>query len=80
MDIQAFAHMGAPWDFVTCFTDISVNDTLLASRIPVAASATHPHSKRTRLTIAIPARTRNCPVSTPRWAVHAAITAQVPHD
>jgi hypothetical protein len=98
MDIQAFARGDASGDFDTHGADISVNDTLLASKIPVAASATHPQRKRTSLAIAMPSSPMSRPMSrpmlhpilrhpsrqwlvpTPRWAAHAAATAQVPHD
>jgi len=53
-DIQAPARGDASWDCDIRFTDIPVNDILLASKIPVAASATHPQSKRTSLTIVPP--------------------------
>ncbi|MUI14023.1 hypothetical protein GJV26_16400 [Massilia dura] len=81
MDIQAFARGDAPWDCDPHDADISVNDTLLASMIPVAASATHPQKNRLR-PIATPSSsmTRRWPGNDPRWAAHAAATAQVPHD
>jgi hypothetical protein len=76
----------AAWDCDIHCADIPVNDTLLASKIPVAASATHPQRKRTGPTVVSPSSpmSRRSPRQlagmNPRRAAYAAATAQVPHD
>jgi hypothetical protein len=80
MDFPAFARGVAPWDSGIRSTDISVNDTLLASKVPVAASTTHPHRNRHNLSIVILDEKHNCPVTSQAGVAHIAATAQVPHD
>ena len=82
MGIQAFAPGDEPWDLYSHCSAISVNDTLLASMIPVAASATHPQELRFDPAFARPSSPMNRHSSRhdPRWGAHAAATAQVPQD
>jgi len=82
MDLPAFARGNAPWDFGTHSIVISVDDTLLASKVPVAASATHPQRNRFNLNTVTPSAgmTRHVSGLDPRWGAHAASSAQVPHD
>jgi hypothetical protein len=82
MEFPAFTHGNAPWDFGTHSIVISVDDTLLASKVPVAASATHPQRNRSNLTTVTPSAwmTRELSGFDPRWGAHRASSAQVPHD
>ncbi|MBB3220456.1 hypothetical protein [Pseudoduganella umbonata] len=81
MALPAFAHGNAPWDFGT-HSIVPVDDTLLASKVPVAASATHPQRNRFSQTTVTPSpwMTRQSSGLDPRWGAHIAAPAQVPHD